>query len=85
MHERFDWLGRVETTTATPSTGPLRMGEIVVEDRTTGRVARGVDAFRLIVRAIPLYAPARLLLPIPAVRARIERDMGGCADDACDV
>lgn len=85
MHARFDWLGRVETTTATPPTGPLRMGEIVVEDRASGVVARGADAFRLITQAIPIYAPARLLLGIPGVRARIEREMGGCDDGACAV
>ncbi len=85
MHDRFDLLGRVETTTETPPTGPLRMGEIVVEDCATGHIAHGLDAFRLIVAAIPFYAPARLLLLSPRMRDRIVRDLAGCDDGACAV
>lgn len=84
-HHRLDVLRHIDDTTATPPTGPLRMGEIVVEDRATGRLARGLDAFRLLTRANPLYAPGRLMLAVPALRDRIERDLTGCSGDACDV
>ena len=84
-HHAFDLLGRVEDTTETPPTGPLRMGEIVVEDRASGKIERGAEAFRLIARAVPVYAPARLLLMLPWFRSYIEREMGGCDDGACEV
>ncbi len=85
VHRVFDLAGRVADTTATPPTGPLTMGEIVVADRATGRIARGADAFEAIVRAIPLYAPLRPLLRVSRFRAYVEREMGGCADGACEV
>lgn len=84
-HHAFDLFGRVEDTTEAPPTGPLRMGEIVVQDRASGRIERGAEAFRLITRAVPLYAPARLLLGMSWFRAYIEREMGGCSDGACEV
>ena len=67
-HHLFDWLDRVEDTTEPPRSGPLRMGEIIVEDLRTGRLHAGAGAFDLICRQIPLYAPARVLLHIPAFR-----------------
>lgn len=84
-HHAFDLLGRVEDTTETPPTGPLRMGQIVVEDRASGRIEQGAEAFRLITRAVPFYAPARLLLKLPRFRSYIETEMGGCNGVACDV
>ncbi|MDX1547232.1 MAG: hypothetical protein R3247_09605 [Rhodothermales bacterium] len=84
-HRVFDFFGRVEDTTETPPGGPLRMGEIVVQDRSTGRVAEGAGAFRLITEAVPLYAPARLLLRLPWFRSYIERELSGCADGTCEV
>lgn len=61
------------------------MGEIVVEDRASGRIAQGVEAFRLIIQAVPVYAPAHLFLKLPWFRAYIEREMGGCDDGACEI
>ena len=84
-HHAFDLFGRVEDTTEAPPSGPLQMGEIVVEDRASGRIAQGVEAFRLITQAVPLYAPARLFLKLPWFRSYIEREMGGCVDGACEV
>jgi hypothetical protein len=85
MHDRLDWRGHIETTAATPRTGPLRMGEIVVEDLATGAIRRGAEAFDLICRQVPLYTPARWLLRVPAFRRRVEADLSGCADGACEV
>lgn len=83
LHQRLDWFGRVEISTAEPATGPLAMGEVVVEDMQSGRILRGAEAAERIVREIPAYAPFRLLLKIPAVRAAAEREMQGCSANAC--
>ena len=84
-HHAFDLFRNVADTTESPPTGALRMGEIVVQDRASGRIAQGAEAFLLITRAIPLYAPARLLLKLRTFRSYIEREMGGCDDGACAV
>lgn len=60
------------------------MGQIVVENGESGAIEEGAEAFRLITRAVPFYAPARLLLRIPWFRAYIEREMG-CEGDSCEV
>lgn len=85
MHHRFDWRDRIEDTTQPPRSGPLRLGQIVVEDRRTRVLHEGAEAFDLICRQIPLYAPFRALLRVPAFRRRVEREMGGCDDGACAV
>lgn len=64
-HKAFDFFGAVDDATEPPRTGPLQMGEVVVEERAAGRIAQGVEAFRLSTPAIPLYAPARLLPAFP--------------------
>jgi hypothetical protein len=73
----------VEVSTTTPRTGPLRLGEVVVERLDDGRILRGAEAFREICRRIPAYAPFLLLLRVPAVRAFAEREMTGCDGAAC--
>ena len=50
-----------------------------------GRLRAGAEAFDLICRAVPVYAPLRLLLRVPRFRAAIERELSGCADGACEV
>lgn len=82
-HQRLDWRHRVEVSTATPKTGPLRLGEVVVERLADGRIFRGADAFEEICRRIPAYAPFRVLLRLPAVRAFVEREMTGCNGQVC--
>lgn len=82
-HRLFDWRGRFADTTAVPPTGPLRLGEIVVEERATGRVLRGADALDRLCREIPAYAVLRPFLRMPAVRARVDREMAGCDSVAC--
>ena len=83
VHQSLDWLHRVEGSTATPRTGPLRLGEVVVEKLDDGRILRGADAFREICLQIPAYAPFLLLLRLPAVRAFADREMTGCNGEAC--
>jgi hypothetical protein len=78
LHARLDWFGRVENSTAVPPTGPLAMGEVVVQEIASGRIAQGVEAARRIAAAIPAYAPFRLLLKIPAVARAADNEMRGC-------
>jgi len=85
MHERFDWFGRIENSTATPSTGPLAMGEVVVQELATGRILRGAEALARISREIPAYAPLLLLLKLPAVRRAVDREMAGCSGESCEL
>ena len=84
-HILFDWLGRVEISTATPSTGPLALGEVVVEILADGSIHRGAEALEIICRQIPAYAPLRLLLKLPAVRAAADREFAGCGGDSCRI
>jgi hypothetical protein len=83
VHQLLDWLHRVEVSTTTPQTGPLRLGEVVVEKLEDGRILRGTQAFEEICRRIPAYAPFLLLLRLPAVHAFAEREMTGCNGEAC--
>ena len=78
LHERLDWFGRVEVSTAVPPTGPLAMGEVVVQEIGSGRMAQGAEAAKRIAAEIPLYAPFRLLLKIPALARAADREMRGC-------
>jgi hypothetical protein len=84
MHLRLDWLHRLEVSTAVPACGPLRMGEVVVEDLGSGTLHHGAAAFERICRAVPLYAPLRLLLWLPPLRRKVEIEMNGdCGGDGC--
>src|SRR5579885_406275 len=77
LHHFFDWLNRIDNTTRVPPTGPLRMGEIVVEDLATGGLSREAEAFERICREIPAYFPFRLLLRLPAFRRYVTKEMKG--------
>jgi hypothetical protein len=81
----FDWLDRIEASTGTPTTGPLRLGEVVVEDLTSGRITRGAEGIELIFRNIPAYTPFLLLLKVPPVRHYVEKEVSGCEDNSCKV
>ena len=85
LHERLDWLDRIENSTATPASGSLAMGEVVVEDLATGALLHGAEAAKRIAREIPAYAPFRLLLKIPAVRRAADKEMTGCNDGSCEL
>jgi hypothetical protein len=85
-HQRLDWLDRVEISTRTPAGyRPLQMGEVVVEDLRSGRLLHGAEGFALLARQVPAYWPILALLPIAAVRKRIDREMRGACDDSCEL
>ena len=77
VHRAFDWFGRVGESTAMPPGGALRPGQIEVVDLVHGGSVRGAAAVELISQHIPAYLPLRLLLKIPLVRRRIERQLLG--------
>ena len=81
----LDWRDRLETSTAIPETGPLRPGEIVVEELASGKFHRGAAALDLIVRQIPLYAPVRLLLRVSSFRRYIDRELSGSGGASCEI
>jgi hypothetical protein len=83
VHRKLHWFHRVEISTATPPPGPLRLGEIAVEDLATGETTKGAAAFAQVCRHIPAYAPGLLLLRLPLFRSRVERSLSGCDGDAC--
>lgn len=73
----FDWFDRTESSIEQPGRGPLRVGQVTVEDLRTGELAYGAAGFERISRQIPLYAPLRWLLVFPAFRRFMEREMNG--------
>jgi hypothetical protein len=81
----FDWLDRMDVSTETPKTGPLRLGEVVVEDLSSGRILKGAEGIELIFRNIPAYAPFRLLLRVPSLRRYVEKEVSGCEGNACEI
>lgn len=83
LHHRLDWLGRFEDATGVSPVGPLRLGEVVVQDLRNGTTLRGAAGFALLCRQIPAYWPLLPLLRIPLLRRRIERELRGCDDDGC--
>ena len=85
QHHRLDWLHRFEDTTNTPPIGPLRIGEIAVQDLRTAAIFKGIECFRLLCKHIPAYWPLLPLTYLPPVRRKIEVDIGGCVDQTCEV
>ena len=85
LHKMFDWRNRLDISTATPKTGALRLGEIVIEELATGTMFRGADAFGLLCRHIPLYAPLSMLLRFGAFRRYVTREMSGCGGASREV
>ena len=83
LDQRLDWLNRLEVSTADPKCGPVRVGEIVVEELNTGRLFKGARALRLIFRHLPPYWPALALLRIPAFRRSMDRSLSGCDGAGC--
>lgn len=53
------------------------MGEVLVEDMESGKVYQGFEAFELICRAIPAYAPYRLLFWMVSFREYAARGIRG--------
>jgi len=84
-HRRLDWLGRVDTSTSIPRGGPLRMGEVVVEDLRSGQIHGGADGFELLAHQVPAYWPLLPLLHVRFMRRRIDREMRGACDSTCEI
>lgn len=78
-HRRLDWLGRFEDSTGVSPVGPLRRGQVVLQDLRSGQTLHGADASALLCRQIPAYWPL-----LSAVRRAVERELGGRTDDRCD-
>ena len=85
IHTFFDWFHRVRISTEIPKTGPLRLGEIVVEIVRTGEIVQGAEAIRQICRNIPAYAILRPLLRVPAIARRADQEARGCTDGECAI
>ena len=85
VHHRFDWFNRLEDTTEPSPSGPLRPGEIAVQDLGNGVTLTGIECIRLLCRNIPAYWPLLPITYIPFVRRRIENEIGGCSDGACTI
>jgi hypothetical protein len=66
-----------------PRTGPLRVGQIVVEDLRTGEILSGARAVEAIFRQVPAYWPVLPLLKIPFIRRKAAADADACKNDAC--
>jgi hypothetical protein len=81
----LDWFGRVDHSTEEPKTGPLRMGEVVVEELPDGRIHGGAEGIELIWQNIPAYAPFRPLLKVPAIRRYVDKEVSGCNDNGCSL
>ena len=77
MHQRLDWLGRVEDSTASPWPRSLRMGEVVVEDLADGALHPGADGMRRLCRAIPAYWLLLPLFRMAAFRRRVDAEVAG--------
>jgi len=85
-HRRLDWLDRVDTSTATPRTGDVAMGEVIVEDLRDNTIHEGADGFATLARQVPAYWLLLPLLRVPAVRRRVDREMRGSAcDSTCEI
>ncbi|HEY3520529.1 MAG TPA: hypothetical protein VGK80_05745 [Rhodanobacteraceae bacterium] len=83
MHHRMDWLHRFEDSTEVSPLGPLRAGQIVVQDLRSGITRGGAEGFAMLCREIPFYWPILPLLRVPGFRRYIERETGGCEDGGC--
>lgn len=84
-HRLFDWLSRIDVSTADPRTGPLQMGEIAVENLANGEILKGVEAVRMIARQVPAYLPLRAASYIPPIARYLDAQARGCADGSCEV
>lgn len=84
-HRRLDWLRRFEDSTGPSPVGPLRRGQVVVQDLRTGRTLAGARAFELLCRQIPAYWLLLPALMLPPVRRRVAREWSGCNTDGCGI
>ena len=62
----------------------MRLGEIAVQDLSTGAIVRGADAVALLCRHLPVYWWFLPLLHVPAVRDYADRYAAGFVDESRD-
>jgi hypothetical protein len=85
-HERLDWLNRVQISARTPAgRRPLRFGDVIVADLRDGHLLEGAEGFARLAQQVPAVWPILALLPIAAVRKRVDREMRGACDDSCEL
>ena len=82
---KLDWLSRIELSTLDSPIGSVPRGEIVVVDRSNGKVFTGIYATRMICLQVPAFALAGLALYIPPIRKHFGRKKPGCNGDACEI
>jgi hypothetical protein len=69
-HLRLDWRHLLEESTATPPSGALRMGEVVVQELATGAMFHGAEAMERIAasKAHAITSPKTAIASSAAVR-----------------
>ncbi len=78
MHQRLDWLDRIEDSTESPwPRRSMRMGEVVVEDIRDGSLHEGASGMRLLCREVPAYWILLPLFALPGFRRRVDIDTTG--------
>lgn len=85
IYQVFDWFHRIEYTSATPGSGPLRLGEVAVYDRRREQWLRGIAAIRRAMSQVPLFWIAVPFTYMPGIRQRIDQQARGCEGEACNL
>ena len=80
----LDWLNRIGVSTATPPTGELEKGDIVLISED-GRAYTSGYATRQICLNIPVYFLLGVLLYLPPLLALASKGKAGCNGDSCDI
>ena len=85
VHHFFDWLGRVETSTA--RSRPGRCAWVRSSSSITGRARRSGAWMPSAgsARQIPAYYPLLPLLRVPPIARKIDRETRGCEDGTCGI
>ncbi len=81
---RFDWLNRINVSTAIPPTGELEKGEIILISDDGKAYTRGY-ATRRICLNVPAYFIFGLLLYLPPVLKAASKGKAGCNGDFCEI
>jgi hypothetical protein len=86
MAAKLNWLRRVEFSTSNPASGPLKPGQVVLENLRTGRLYHGDDVMPKMSLQIPLLFPIGLLMSLPGVGRLMGRDnRSECEDGSCSI
>ncbi len=74
-HRRLDWLDRFEDSTEPPAAGPVRKGRIAIQNLRSGAYFHDAAGFTYLFSQIPAYWPLLLLMWLPPLRRRMEREL----------